>query len=156
MFPWARIVRPSDDRISRQQRRIAKRDRFVRIARSTDQVVRINQDRIAIAKHIKGDRIHVVNVDRSVDVPPFYAKVTSVVPNDNLPANFLPSTALVKHLVQISGVAKQLFSNLAIELQILVSAHEVRDFDKISKSSRHSLRFLLRHPHRAQYRWRRP
>lgn len=155
MFPWACVIGSSHDRVSLKQLRIAQRNCFVGFPGSADQVVRIEKDRIVIAEHVQRDRVHVMHVDCSKDFLFINAQIAALVPDDDGPANFFPSFALIEYLVQVTGVAEQFVAYFAVQFQVFIPPHKVRDFDKFSKSSHRSLRFLPRHPHHARCRWQR-
>ena len=65
------------------------------------------------------DRIHVVNKDGPMNLPPFHTQVTTFVADDDVMAQLFPLSRAVEPLVEVSIETKSDYANTSAKAEVL-------------------------------------
>ena len=109
----------------------------VRPVRDTDQVVGIPERFRAFSDLGLGQRVDVMHDYASVDVPERNTEVVPVVPGDDVVPEVPPFWSRVEFLVQTPLVPKGLVPNRGLDLQVLESLLESRQFHEFEITTTH-------------------
>lgn len=77
-----------------------------------------------------------MNIYVSCNLPSWYAKIISLISNDNLFPNVVPFTSVIELLIQIPCITKQFFANFSIQAQVFPSLLQCPKFNKITVASK--------------------
>jgi hypothetical protein len=99
---------------------IAVMDCLVCVFTHANQIFRIQQVFRAVPYVIYANRVHVMNHNPTANLVSCNSHIAAAIPNNNIPADPLPLTGPVEHLVKYPIKPKRLIPNPSAQLQISI------------------------------------
>ena len=105
-----------------------------------DQVLWLEYPFVAVTKVVDHHRIHVMDIDPTVDLVPIDSQIATIVTNDDMIPNLLPLARPVELLVDVAVPTKRGISNVSVEGEVAVALFEGFELEKlrIRPNPRHS------------------